>query len=192
MRDKPNDPHRLDVAAFARAQARLDGHMPLPRFKRLAQAIQPGAPDAQVTWSVAGSFRQPAGREPLMHLRLRADAEVVLTCQRCLEPLRQAVRVDQRLRFVATEAQAEELDEQLEDEDVLALPARLDLIELLEDELILALPIVPRHENCPVSLPSEWVAQPAPADLSQTDSSEETPAHPFAALAVLRRGDKDR
>jgi uncharacterized protein len=85
--------------------------------------------------------------------------------------------VQRRFRFVRNEDEAARLDEESED-DVLALPARLDLQALLEDELILALPIVPRHALCPEPLPL-----PAAEPLD-----EEAPApNPFAALAALRR-----
>ena len=70
-------------------------------------------------------------------------------------------------------AEAAQLDEHSED-DVLALPQRLDLHELLEDELILALPIVPRHGVCPQALP-----------LAAVPEAEAAP-NPFAALAALR------
>jgi uncharacterized protein len=188
MRDKPFDPHRLDVNAFARAHGHLDGHAPLAGFTRLAESVQPGAGQPQATWSVHGSFRQPAGREPLLRLRLQVSAEVVLTCQRCLEPLYLPLSVDRQLRFVASEAQAEELDEQIEEEDVLALTARLDLFELIEDELILALPIVPRHETCPIALPalaSGEGAEAVPPGSPQPD--DEAAPHPFAVLAGLRK-----
>jgi len=100
---------------------------------------------------------------------------VPLQCQRCLQTMTQTLRVDRRFRFVRNEEQAAELDEE-SDDDVLALPTRLDLVALLEDELILALPIVPRHDSCPQPLP----IQPA------AEADEEAAPHPFAALAALR------
>ena len=59
---------------------------------------------------------------------------------------------------------------------MLALEPALDLQSLVEDELLLALPLVPRHEVCPEPLPLE----PEPAAPAA--------AHPFAALAALKRG----
>jgi uncharacterized protein len=122
-----------------------------------------------------------AGGEPQLWLHLHAQASVLLECQRCLQPFVQALEVDRRVRFVRDEALAEQLDEH-SDDDVLALPRRLDLHELLEDELILALPLVPRHESCPEPLP---LALP---DMAGDAAAGEAP-HPFAALAALRRPD---
>jgi uncharacterized protein len=87
----------------------------------------------------------------------------------------ETLRVQRRFRFMRSEEEALRLDEDSED-DVLVLPARLDLLELLEDELILALPIVPRHEVCPTPLPMPV----------QAEAAEAPAPNPFAALAALR------
>lgn len=169
----PPDPSALDIPALCRQGTELEGRWPLARMERLAQAL--AAPsDAAAEWSATVSQRPVTGGEPEMWLALRARADVPLQCQRCLQTLTQTLEVDRRFRFVRSEEEAAELDEESED-DVLALPPRLDLPALLEDELILALPIVPRHEVCP---------QPLPQPL---DEPQEEPApHPFAALAALR------
>jgi uncharacterized protein len=100
-----------------------------------------------------------------------------VSCQRCLQPLPLDLAVETRLRFADGEAEAERLDESSE-EDVLALPASLDLRELLEDVLILALPLVPRHEACTMRAAAGFAA----------DEAYEPPAadNPFAVLARLR------
>ncbi len=183
MRDgKAPDPRRLDVGAFVRAHQSLEGRVgidELPRLRASVLAPPPGSAAPAFEWVATGSFDQPVGREALMRLHLVARGTVQLTCQRCLEPIVQALAVDNRLRFVASETDAERLDEQTDDEDVLALPARLDLVELVEDELLLALPLVPRHEHCahPLQLPPAD-EMPAP-DEAAADS-------PFAQLQRLR------
>ena len=63
----------------------------------------------------------------------------------------QAVEVQRSFRFVNSEAEAERLDEECED-DVLALGQPLDLQALVEDELILGSPLVPMHGSCPQPL----------------------------------------
>lgn len=175
------DPHRLDVAAFARAAGRLQGQWPLASMSRLLQdAMTPSeeATAATVTWSARGLDKPVAGGEPEVRLQLRARASLQLCCQRCLQPVEVVLDVQPTLRFVRGEAQAEALDEQGE-EDVLALGAALDLQPLVEDELILALPLVPRHERCP---------RPLPMSAGQADAAAaQPPGHAFAALAALRR-----
>lgn len=177
MKDSPKtpDPQALDLPAFCRAGGVLEGEWPLAGLERLAPALA-AATDATVRWRAAGELRPVTGGAPEPWLALQAEAEAPLQCQRCLQPLAERLLIDRRFRFVATEEEAAEVDEDAE-EDVLALPPRLDLRALLEDELILALPLVPRHESCPNPLPLP--ADDAPAE-------PEAP-HPFAALAALKK-----
>ncbi len=163
----------LDVAALCKQGGSLDGLVPLARTVRLAESFC-AASDGSARWSAAGIARPVVGGEAELWLHLQGQAEVPLQCQRCLQPMTERLVVDRRFRFVRSEDEAAALDEESED-DVLALPARLDLLALLEDELILALPIVPRHDVCPEPLP-------LPAD----EPGEEPVPHPFAALAGLR------
>ena len=182
---KPPQPTRLDVGAFARASAALEGRLALSQMPRLAEGtVAPADSSAgEATWQARGHFRQPLGDAPQLRLHLCAQARVWLVCQRCLQPVSHALTVERTLRFVSTEEEAARLDEVEEEEDVLALPRALNLHELVEDELILALPLVPRHEQCPEPLP--WEPE-APAEPQEAPSEE--PAHPFAALAKLKRG----
>lgn len=170
------DPCALELLAFCRSGATLQGAWPQAGMVRLAGSLAaPG--DADVAWSASGQWRPVTGGEAEVWLRLTAGTNVLLECQRCLQPMTQALQVDRAFRFVRGEAEAARLDEELED-DVLELPPRLDLHALVEDELILALPLVPRHAECPAPL---LLPQDAPAEDIQR-------ASPFAALGVLRRG----
>ena len=181
MTQTPFDPRRLDVAAFAQADGRLDGEWPLAAMPRLLQDALPLAADSPCTalvWSARGACKPVTGGEPEIRLHLRARTALQMTCQRCLQPMTVALDVHPRLRFVRGEQQAEALDEDSE-EDVLALAPALDLQQLVEDELILALPLVPRHERCP---------QPLPMSAGEQDiATAEAPGRAFAALASLRR-----
>lgn len=176
------DPRRLDVAAFAKAAARLDGQWPqadMPRLQQDAVATSASEPAACVTWAVRGASKPVAGAEPELRLHLQAHTQLGLCCQRCLQPVAVPLDVQTALRFVRGEQQAEALDEH-SDEDVLALSPALDLQRLIEDELILALPLVPRHERCP---------QPLPMSAGEDEvAASSAPEHAFAGLAALRRG----
>jgi len=177
MRDQTN-PRAIDLAAMCRDAAVVEGSVPLTELPRLCTSLFGSPGDAaEAVWSAQGSQKLVTGGEAERWLHLRSSAEVTLQCQRCLQAMRQPLAVDRRFRFVRNEQEAARLDEEIED-DVLELPARLDLMELLEDELILALPIVPRHEGaCPEPLP-------LPAD---TLVDEAEARNPFAALAALRK-----
>lgn len=179
------DPRAVDVAALARAGARLEGAWPLVELERLHSLVldDVDGSSAMVAWSAVGAVRDVAGGEPELWLTLTASAPVRLQCQRCLQPLALTLSVERRLRFVRGEQEAARLDEESED-DVLELRARQDLRELVEDELILALPLVPRHDECPEPL---RLPQGADEGGAKGDEAAAETAHPFAALAALRR-----
>jgi uncharacterized protein len=181
MRDKAFEPVRVDVTALAKSGALEQGDLGPASFPRLLESVQSMAGPA--SWSVRGVYKAAAGREPEIRLNLQVRAQAVQICQRCLEPMQLALAVERVLRFVRDAELAEQLDEETEDEDVLQLPRRLNLVELIEDELIMALPIVPRHEHCPAPPP---MAYEDPAGTAAAD--DEAPPHPFAVLAALRAG----
>lgn len=175
MRSHPRfDPRRLDVADAAAHAVELQGRWPLAELSRLAADHPADAPvqHSDVVWAARAGMRAKSGGAPEVWLHLTAQAEVVRTCQRCLQPLALPLAVDSALRFVPGEDAAAALDAD-SDEDVLALERQLDLRELVEDELLLALPLVPRHDpDCPRPLPHSAGVLEA--------------AHPFAALEALK------
>jgi len=169
--------HRLDVRAFAQANSRLQGAEPLERFARVLEVSAAGVAHGLVHWSAQGEVRVDQTGQSQYWLRLLADAEVTQTCQRCLAPIQVPVHVDRWFRFVADEATATAQDEICE-EDILALEPDFSLHELIQDELLLELPYIPRHEVCPDAAP-----------MSAADPGFEEPTvrpNPFAALAGLK------
>ena len=179
MKTRSFDPRKLDVAAFARDAASLEGEWPAATLQRLADAAAPDAPATlwpAVRWSVEGEYREARGSAAQIWLHLQASTEVSLSCQRCLKPVQEALTLERSIQFVPDEAAAAELDADAE-HDVLELTRSLDLAELIEDELLLALPLVPRHEVCP---------EPLPRPLGEPDAVSERP-NPFAALAALKK-----
>jgi len=181
MKPRAFVPEKLDLAAFARDGASLEGEWPAASLERLAESGAADAPAKDwpaVGWSLHGEVREPRGGKAQTWLQVTAEAQVALTCQRCLKPVEEHLDIDRWIRFVDTEAEAAELDAD-SDDDVLALPRHLDARELIEDELLLALPLVPRHEVCPEPL--------AHAD-DEAEAEEEERPNPFAKLAALKRG----
>jgi uncharacterized protein len=193
------DPLRLDVARFAADALEAEGDWAIAELPRLADSECPldagsplkakaGAPKAppraagdlsrRVRWRAIGSHRSVGGEDQVW-MQLLAEADVVLQCQRCLQPLNEPVRVDRQFRFVADEDTAAALDDEMEDE-VLELPKSLNLRDLVEDEMLLALPLVPRHAVCPQAVPMQF------GDVEEVEEK----ANPFASLALLRK-DKD-
>ncbi|MFO1326891.1 MAG: DUF177 domain-containing protein [Rubrivivax sp.] len=180
MKAREFDARRLDVRAFAKAAASLSGQWPLSSFERLGDQLAAVPVDALVGWKVEGQAQDLRGGASQTWLHIEAEATLPLSCQRCLEPVAQPVRVDRRYLFVRDEAEAARLDGEIE-EDVLVATRELDLHELLEDELLLDLPLVPRHAHC-----KGPQALPAPGDDSAAGEPPER-LRPFQALGALRR-----
>jgi uncharacterized protein len=176
---KTFQPERLDVAAFVDAQGTLEGADPLQKYERLML----DQPDSRVRWQAQGERRAAVDGSVRPALRLRVEADLPLTCQRCMGPVMTPVRIDRHFVFVPGETAAAALDEASED-DVLELTPTLDLHMLIEDELIMAVPLVPRHGQCPQQV--RLSAQDA-----GFDAAAGKPANPFAALAGLRNGKAD-
>ncbi len=172
---------RLDVKAFVQAGAQLQGHETLLKFERLAQEAKGLHPDLRVDWQAQGEWRREAGNEAgQLWLHLHVQASFPMICQRCLGPVDVPLEVDRWFRFVADEATAEALDDEVE-EDLLVVSRDFDLHELIEDELLMALPLVPRHDECPTQV------RMASSDDDFEVANANRP-NPFAALASLRVG----
>ncbi len=175
------DPRRLDVAVFAASGGEAAGDWPAERLHRLTAATlapEDSAPRRGIAWHASGEQHVLAGAGTQASLAIRADTEVTLECQRCLQPMRVPLHAERRIFFVDGEDAAAALDAESED-DVLALTPALDLVELIEDELLLVLPLVPRHEHCPAPLPRAFV---------EDDPAIDPADNPFAVLAALKRG----
>jgi uncharacterized protein len=143
------DPLRLDVRAFARESATLSGSTALADMPRLAaeQNAPPDGPGPEVSWTLTGQTKDLRGGAHQTWLQVSAQARLGMVCQRCLEPMSQALEVDRPFRFVSNEQAADAEDDQAEEDLLVASPA-FDAMTLIEDELILALPLVPRHDDC--------------------------------------------
>lgn len=171
---------RLDVAAFVRAGAQLQGEQPLAEYPRLAREAVTQAPQAQVHWQLQGGERAAGDGSQRPSLHVQARVVLPLACQRCLGPVQVQVTADRHVLFAPTEESAATLDE-LSEDDVLVLDEALDVHALVEDELLLALPLVPHHDDCA-----------APVQLSVHDAdyeaAEQARPNPFAVLAELKSG----
>ena len=180
---------RLDIPAFTDDEGDLSGELTLAQLGRLRDGLHPDLPmdtlDLPVTWQIQGQTRPRPGGSSERWLHLQAHADVPLTCQRCLGRVDVPATLDRWFQFVDSEALAAELDADAED-DVLVSSRSFDLLELLEDELLLSLPLVPTHDSCPNPPQLQFESE-------ATDplTPDETPRHPFAALAGLKKGPGD-
>lgn len=152
---------------LAEAQADVDFAVPLAELVGL-RAVRGG-----VTGNVSGSACF-ARRQDLTVAQLTLRGTATLACQRCMQPMQIGLNSTSHIALVASEAQAQDVPEDLE--PVLAPGGRISIGELITEELLLSLPIVALHEG------SEGCASAPP--LAPEQGAGET-HRPFAQLAKL-------
>ena len=167
------------MQAFAAEGIPLAETTLLQNMERLVQETPALQPDLMVNWQANAELRAGAGAEANIWLHLQAAVTLPLTCQRCMGTVNTPVTVDQWYRFVATEEIAMAEDDQSE-EDLLVMAPQFDLLAVLEDELLMALPLVPMHDQCPVT------PVLAAGDIELLNAATDKP-NPFAVLAQLKK-----
>ena len=146
--------------------------MPLKRMKRLLPLL------ASDEGSARFSARFGYDQQKDLIVDLSVDAELMLICQRSLEPYRELVRRNSRLAVIEDSAQQEQMPENYD--PVLLDHGRMALLQIVEDELLLGLPQVPRNPALKeIELSTDGVVTPA------SEPGEEQLQRPFAGLAEL-------
>ena len=184
--EKKFDLNRLNVKAFAREGLSLQGQLSLTQFGRLAElalspvesSLQDSGEPIHVSWDIQAKLVPVSGGDSQIWMYLKAKVDLPMQCQRCMGPVKLAVKANAVFRFVSDEATAEAEDDESE-EDLLVLAPELNVLELIEDELIMSAPLVPKHEKCPNLVPMSAV------DEAFEEALEARP-NPFAALAQLK------
>ncbi|HEY7883435.1 MAG TPA: YceD family protein [Cellvibrionaceae bacterium] len=134
-------PRYADARKFAQQQLGLAGQIDVALMSRLHDLLANDNASAEVVLSFG---RDGEGRKVVTGT---ADANIMLVCQRCLEPVEVNLRSDIALAIVWSEDQATGLPKYL-DPWILDEGAA-DLYEMIEEELLLALPAVAYHaEPC--------------------------------------------
>lgn len=164
----------IDSARLARDGRTLAGELAVGKLPRLASLL--ATAEGRIDWSARGwrNVRPEGGHDDFLELSFSATLHPA--CVRCLEPVAVSVSDTRRYRLVDSEAEAERLDPEDDEFDVLVGGPRFDLEALIEDEAILALPPMPRHERCEPAM--------APDDEPPAEGEREKP---FAALRHLKR-----
>ena len=170
-------PSTLDVRKAAVRGVSVSGTLrplDLQRFRPLL-ADDEGVIQAELTFSRDEENRYLVG--------VTTTADVVVTCQRCLEPVAQHLSSENTLAVVWTDEQAAHLPRYLE--PLIVADEACNLWELVEDELILAMPPFSYHDTDDCKERIAGFSDPAPVD----GAGEEKP-NPFNVLAQLKPGNK--
>jgi len=129
---------RDDLERLAASGKSVDGDVELSTLQRLEDLVHT---DRCGTVAVTLAAERTADGRLLLTLALRG--ELVVTCQRCLEPL--DWRVDESSEWLVVDAESDATRLAAATQPLVLDNGRLGIAALLEDELIVALPMVPRH-----------------------------------------------
>jgi uncharacterized protein len=159
----------VNAVELAGRNGRLERTFELPQLPRLVEAgaLEGTRATAQLAF---GRF------EGRVTVEVRIDGQVVLACQRCMQPCGCEIEESALLAVVAQDT--DELPGGYE--PLLGDAERLSLIEVIEEQILLALPLVPMHatgERC------EEVSQAAIDEESVTAAEDKQ--RPFANLREL-------
>jgi uncharacterized protein len=143
------------------------GLIPLEEMPRLTSLALSNEGDARVSFSF--------GYNVLNHAIITGEyaADIVVECQRCLEPMTHTI--EQRFELLI-DASDEDI-ESFQLDSVYTSEGYLDVFEVIEDELILALPIIMMHQDTSCNTYLQPEPETAPV---------ETKDNPFAVLETLK------
>lgn len=182
-------PGYIDAFEFARRGQSQTGVVGIHRFQRLLDGLkeQPvaelvelsNAPTSPglVKYTISGRVSAAGKSQLLLHIQ----AQLLLDCQRCMEPMIQVIDRHTVFELVRRES---DIDDSLDEDDdnapeQIVGARKFDLLDLIEDELILEVPYVPRHEVC--------VDMAKVEDDTSTEAEEEDKRpSPFAVLEQLK------
>lgn len=159
------------IHPFRAAEGRhsIAGPLSFARMPRLNKVVENPAGSATVTLE----FGVDEQGLPCVHGSI--DSDVVLICQRCLEPMTLPISIEMDLGIVGSDDEAKRLPAHYD--PLIAGPNPVSLAELIEDEMLLALPAIPRHEE------GKCVVADAGQDVEDTAQGN---SNPFAVLAKLK------
>jgi uncharacterized protein len=133
----------INAFEFAKQSLEIHDKIPLLCIPELQQSLS-AAPskDEFVAYSLKGE-RDASGR---LGVRLNVSGKMLLTCQRCLEPLEYVLVTDCWFELVSGEQDIPE-DDADDEKDYLVASNELDVEALVRDEILLVLPLAPKHQK---------------------------------------------
>ena len=162
-------PDQLKLFNFAKKEVSLSGFYQISDFPRITEI----ASNKKDNISVDLSFYLKNNKTPCVDGIIELD--IVLACQRCLDDLSIALKVNFNLAFVRNDQQSEELDSHYEiyviEEEELAT------FDLISDEILLSIPMVPTHDYDCIK------------EINGQEIVEEKSENPFAILKKIKIAD---
>ena len=162
-------PDQLKLFNFAKKEISLSGLYQISDFPRITEIASNKKDNVRVELS----FYLKNNKTPCVEGIIELD--IVLTCQRCLDNLSIALKVNFNLAFVRHNQESEELDSHYEiyviEEEELATH------DLISDEILLSIPMVPMHDYDCIK------------ETNEQEIVEEKSENPFAILKKIKIAD---
>lgn len=178
---KPTLPVQLNFMQKAKKGFEIQGKWPINRLSRLSESLvsADGELGAELKFDKMG---------PVPFIVGHIDAELTLTCQRCMKPMQHRVDLDFKLGLVLNESQMERLPEGLE--PYLVEEENNHLPDMLEDEMLLAMPLVAMHEHDCSDYQTDNsqggnTSEPLDGQQKHRVDADDVKENPFAALKDL-------
>ena len=131
-------PGQLKLFNFAKKEISLSGLYQISDFPRISEISNNKKDNIKVDLS----FYLKNNKTPCVDGII--DLDIVLPCQRCLDDLSIALKVNFNLAFVRHDQQSEELDSNYE--IYVIKEEELATLDLISDEILLSIPMVPTHD----------------------------------------------
>ena len=135
----PEQPQLINPLRLAKNKEQIKGSLSLKTLTRLEGILLDNR--GQVQYSLSFSFDESG----ICLITSNIGTELLLSCQRCLEPVNIVIR---KLSTLGLYKNLEEFSKLENNYEPLQLNEELISLELLvEDEILLAVPLAPRHSN---------------------------------------------
>jgi hypothetical protein len=180
---------KLNLERFTRQQQTISGDFEPMRLPRLKPFL--AGKEGEIRYTVAGSeVADPSGRR-IKRLKCIISGWFLVADPESLEPQHYELSIKSSLVLVDEESQLPPLEEELPDEDYVALGQEIELQELIEEEILLDLPLwaIAIEKQSKAKKAVGGKAKPvADVNVVNAPALAEKKVSPFSKLAALKNG----
>lgn len=178
---------KLNLERFTRQQQTISGNIEPTRLPRLKPFL--AGKEGEIRYTVAGSeVADPSGRR-IRRLKCIILGWFLVADPESLEPQQYELSIKSSLVLVDEESQLPPLEDELPDEDYVALGQEIELQDLIEEEILLDLPlwaIAVEQQGKPKKAASSKAKRVAEVNVVNAPALAEKKVSPFSKLAVLK------
>jgi Large ribosomal RNA subunit accumulation protein YceD len=180
---------KLNLERFTRQQQTISGDVEPMRLPRLKPFLV--GKEGEIRYTVAGSeVADPSGRR-IKRLKCIILGWFLVADPESLEPQQYELSIKSSLVLVDEESELPPLEDELPDEDYVALGQEIELQDLIEEEILLDLPLwaiaVEKQSEAKKAAGSK-TKRVADANVVNAPALAEKKVSPFSKLAVLKNG----